>query len=297
MIERKRHKDSDYIFDILVNSLVIMATIIVLYPLYFLVIASISDPYAVNSGRVLLFPVTPNLDGYRAILRDNRIWTGYFNTIVYTAFGSLLALILTILGGYALSRKDLIGSTLVMKLMVFTMFFNGGLIPTYMVVKNLHLIDTPFTLIILGSFSAYNLVIARTFFLTKVPKEFYEAATIDGCGEGKYFTSIVLPLSKEIVAVIALFYAVGHWNSFFNALVYVNSQKLYPLQLILRDILIASQTYQPNINDPEMLIQMQKVAESIKYCVIIVSALPVLLLYPFIQRYFEKGIMIGGIKG
>lgn len=294
---RNKFFSSDHIFDIIVNLLVILATLVVLYPLYFIVIASISNPSAVNSGKVLLLPSSIGFESYLQVFRDVRIWTGYFNSVVYTIFGTLLALSMTIMGGYALSRKDLFGSTVIMKFMIFTMYFNGGLIPTYLVVKNLNLIDKPYTLIILGSFSVFNLIITRTFFLTKIPIEFFEAASLDGCGNGRFFFSIVLPLSKEVVAVIALFYAVGHWNSFFNALIYVNSQNLYPLQLILRDILISSQNIQTNLTDLDMMAEMQKVAETIKYSVIIVASLPVLILYPFLQKFFVKGIMIGGIKG
>lgn len=289
--------NNDLLFDIVVHVLVVLAAFIVAYPLYFVVIASVSDPAAVNSGGVLLFPVAPQLDGYAQILRDTRIWSGYLNTAIYTGFGTLLAVMITIPGGYALSRENLVGRRFIMKAMVFTLYFNGGLIPTYLVVKTLHLIDTRLVLIILGSFSAYYLIITRTFFASKIPEEFFEAALIDGCGQGRFFFSIVLPLSREIIAVMALFYAVLHWNSFFDALIYVNSQRLYPLQLFLRDILITSQTIQMNIQDPEMLLKMQRVAEMIKYGVIIVSSLPVLLMYPFVQRYFVTGVMIGGIKG
>ena len=184
-------------FDLVVNLLVILATLVIIYPLYFVVIASISDPAAVNSGRVLLWPVKPGLQGYRYILQDNRIWTGYLNTAFYTIFGTLFALFMTILGGYALSRKDLTGRRFVMKIIVFTMYFNGGLIPTYLVVKSLGLIDSPLVLIVLGSFSAYNLIITYSFFQTKIPIELFEAAELDGCGNGKFFAQIVLPLSKE----------------------------------------------------------------------------------------------------
>jgi putative aldouronate transport system permease protein len=293
----KRIFTFDQIFDFIVNFIVVIATILVLYPLYFVVIASVSDPAAVNSGQTLLLPHMPSLSGYKLIFEDARIWIGYKNTLIYTGFGTLLALFLTIFAGYALSRKDLVGGSIIMKLMVFTMYFNGGLIPTYLVIKNLKLTDTPYVLIILGSFSVFNLIITRTFFVSKIPKEYMEAASIDGCGNGRFFFSIVLPLSKEVIAVIALFYAVSHWNSFFSALIYVSDQKLYPLQLILRDILIGSQSLQSNTDDPSIIMEMQKIAETIKYGVIIVSTLPVLIFYPFIQRFFVKGIMIGGIKG
>lgn len=292
----RRKIREDIIFDIVTNTLLLLAVFVVLYPLYFVVLASISDPTAVNRGKMLFWPVDITFAGYKYVLRDSRIWLGYMNTIIYTTFGTLFALFLTISGGYALSRHDLPGNSFFMKMLVFTMYFSGGLIPLYMVVRGLNLIDKRMVLIILGSFSAYNTVIARTFFRSKIPYEFFEAASLDGCGNGRFFFSVVIPLSKEIIAVIALFYAVGHWNSYFNALIYINDRKLYPLQLILRELLIISQSVSSSASVDEIT-EMQKVAETIKYGVILVSSLPILLLYPFLQRFFVNGIMIGGIKG
>ncbi len=287
----------DRTFDIMVNSLAILATIITVYPIYFVFMASLSDPSAINSGEVLLFPVNPRLTAYERIIRDSRIWTGYTNTIFFTIGSVILGTVLTVLGGYALSRKDLLGRNFFMKLLVFTMYFNGGLIPTYMVIKGLGLINTSFVLILLGSFSCYNLIITRTFFLSKIPDEILEAARIDGCGNGRSFFSIVLPLSKEIVSVLVLFFAVNQWNSYFNALIYLNNQKLYPLQLVLREILIASQMIMSDGVSSEELVQMQRLAETIKYGVIIVASVPLLLIYPFLQKFFIKGVMVGSIKG
>jgi putative aldouronate transport system permease protein len=278
------------------NAMVIAAAVIVLYPLYFVVIASVSDPAAVNSGKALLWPAAPSLTGYKYIFADERIWTGYRNTAVYTFFGTLLGLFMTILGGYALSRRDLPGRGAIMKLYVFTMYFGGGLIPTYLVVRQLHLVNNPLVMIILGSFSVFNLIVTRTFFMTKIPYEFLDAASIDGCGNGRFFLSIVLPLSKEIIAVIALYYAVGHWNSFFNALIYLNQQKYYSLQLFLRDLLLTSQAVAADAMEADALVELRRIAESIKYGIIIVSSLPVMILYPFLQKYFAHGVMIGGIK-
>ena len=296
-MKRINNTTGDRVTVIIINIFLILVGIAVLYPLYFVVVASISDPAAVNSGKTLLAPVNPSLTGYRYIFKDYRILTGYQNTIIYTLFGTAFGLIITVLGGYALSRSDMPGSNIIMKLAVFTMYFSGGLVPTYMVVKGMNLINTRLVLIILGSFSVYNLIVTRTFFLSKIPPEFREAASIDGCGNGRFLISIVLPLSKEILAVIGLFYAVSDWNSFFNALIYVNDQNLYPLQLFLRDMLITTQTLVGSEMDPDAMQELQKIAETIKYGVIIVSSLPVLILYPFVQKYFVKGVMIGGIKG
>ncbi|NMA83532.1 MAG: carbohydrate ABC transporter permease [Epulopiscium sp.] len=293
---------SDTLFDFIVNLILIIILLVALYPLYFVVIASFSDPDAVNSGAMLLYPINKesgliNFQGYIRVFKDHRIWLGYYNTILYTFFGTLIGLLATTLAGYSLSRKDLVGKNLITAIFVFTMYFSGGLIPRYMVVDKLNLINTPFIMILLGSVSVYNIIIAKSFFQNTISSELQDAAFIDGCGNGLFFLKIVLPLSKSIVAVLALYYAVGHWNSFFTALIYLNNEKLYPLQLILRDILIASQMLVSDITDMESIGDAQRIAESLKYAVIIVSTLPVLIMYPFLQRYFVKGVMIGSVKG
>lgn len=275
----------------------IMITLVVLYPLFFVVIASISDPNLVANGKVLFWPKGITLEGYKYVLSDKRIYTGYYNTIRYTFFGTLIALFITIPAGYALSRRDMAGRGLIMKMLIITKYFSGGLVPTYLVVKGLHLVDTPYVLMILGSFSVFNLILCRTFFMNTLPLELQEAAEIDGCGIFRYFLSIVLPLSKSIVAIMTLYYAVGHWNSFFNGLIYVTDNKLYPLQLILRDILITGQMVDPSTMDPESFELMKQIARTIKYSVIIISSVPVLALYPFVQKHFVKGVMIGSVKG
>lgn len=287
----------DLIFLTIVHFTVLVISVVILYALWFVVIASISNPNLVASGEVLFWPKGVTFEGYKYILRDKRIWTGYRNTILYTTVGTLLGLFITIPAGYALSRKDVVGRSIIMKLLFFTKFFSGGLIPTYLVVKRLHLVDTPYVLMILGSFSVFNLILCRTFFINTLPQELQEAAEIDGCSIFQYFIKIVLPLSKAIIAIMALYYAVGHWNAFFNGLIYVTNNKLYPLQVILRDILISGQSVDPSIIDPESLDLMKQIARTIKYGVIIVSSLPVLIMYPFVQKYFVKGVMIGSVKG
>lgn len=292
-----KNNPSDSLFTFGVYALVITITILILYPLMFVVIASISDPNLVASGQVLFWPKGITFEGYKYILDDKRIWTGYYNTIRYTFFGTLLALFITIPAGYALSRQDMAGRSFIMKLLIVTKYFSGGLIPTYLVVKNLHLVNTPYVLMILGSFSVFNLILCRTFFINTLPMELQEAAEIDGCGIFQYFVSVVVPLSKSIIAIMVLYYAVGHWNSFFNGLVYVTDQKLYPLQLILRDILITGQSVDPSTMDPDSYEVMKQIARTIKYGVIIISSLPVLCLYPFVQKHFVKGMMVGSVKG
>jgi len=287
----------DLVFLVVVYASVIALSVMILYPLWFVVIASISNPDMVATGRVLLLPKKITLEGFKYILRDRRIWLGYYNTVRYTGVGTLLALFITIPAGYALSRRDMMGRGLIMKLLIITKYFSGGLIPTYLVVKSLRLVNTPYVLMILGSFSVFNLILCRTYFANTMPLELQEAAEIDGCSIFQYFMKVVLPLSKSIIAIMVLYYAVGHWNAFFNGLIYVTDNKLYPLQLILRDILIGGQSVDPTVTDPEALEMMRQIARTIKYGVIIVSSLPVLILYPFVQKYFVKGIMVGSVKG
>ena len=287
----------DLIFLVIVHGSVILLSAVILYALWFVVIASISDPNLVASAEVLFLPRGITWEGYKYILRDKRIWTGYFNTIRYAGVGTIFALFITIPAGYALSRQDMVGRSLIMKLLLFTKYFSGGLIPTYLVVKGLHLVDTPYVLMILGSFSVFNLILCRTFFINTMPMELQEAAEIDGCNIFQYFIQIVIPLSKAIIAIMALYYAVGHWNSFFNGLIYVTDNRLYPLQVILRDILISGQSVDPTTTDPDALEMMKQIARTIKYGVIIVSSLPVLVMYPFVQKYFVRGVMIGSVKG
>ena len=297
MKKLKKMSKSDIVFLFIVYATVILISVVILYPLWFVIIASISDPNLVATGEVLLLPKGITFEGFKYIFRDPRIWSGYYNTIRYTVVGTMLALFITIPAGYALSRTDMKGRGIIMKLLIVTKYFSGGLIPTYLVVDALGLVNTPYVLMILGSFSVFNLILCRTYFLNTMPVELQEAAEIDGCGIFQYFMKIVIPLSKSIIAIMVLYYAVGHWNSFFNGLVYVTDSDLYPLQLILRDILITGQSVDPSTVDPESLELMKQIARTIQYGVIIVSSLPVLVLYPFVQKHFVKGVMIGSVKG
>ena len=297
MKKLKKMSKSDIVFLFIVYATVILISVVILYPLWFVIIASISDPNLVATGEVLLLPKGITFEGFKYIFRDPRIWSGYYNTIRYTVVGTMLALFITVPAGYALSRTDMMGRGLIMKLLIVTKYFSGGLIPTYLVVKSLGLVNTPYVLMILGSFSVFNLILCRTYFLNTMPIELQEAAESDGCGIFQYFMKIVIPLSKSIIAIMVLYYAVGHWNSFFNGLIYVTDSDLYPLQLILRDILITGQSVDPATVDPESLELMKQIARTIQYGVIIVSSLPVLVLYPFVQKHFVKGVMIGSVKG
>lgn len=290
----------DQLFNLIIYFLLTLIFIIVFYPLYFVVVASFSDPTYVNAGYFLLYPKGFTVIGYERVFSDNRIWTGYINTIIYTVLGTGLGLISTIMAGYALSRKDLVGRNVFMGLFVFTMYFSGGLIPLYMVVKGLNLENTRILMIILTSVSVYNIIIARSFFSSTIPVEIQEAAFIDGCGNARFFFSIVIPLSHAITAVIALYLAVGYWNAYFNAMIFLTDRELFPLQIYLREILLTAKTAEATPTtgqDAESIALMEKMVEVIKYGVIVISTLPILCMYPFLQKYFIKGVMIGAIKG
>nr|WP_263326313.1 carbohydrate ABC transporter permease [Neobacillus sp. Marseille-Q6967] len=292
-----RRSKEDKVFDIINVFLVAIILTLVIYPLYFIVIASFSDPNMIYEGKVWFIPKELTLEGYERIFRDSKIWLGYKNSIIYTVVGTIVNVSFTLMAAYALSRKDLYGRNVIMFLFLMTMFFSGGLIPTYLVVKNLGLLNTMWALILPKAVAVWNVIVAKTFFESSIPNELLEAARIDGCSDAKFFSKIVLPLSKPIVAVMVLFYAVGHWNSYFDALIYLNNENLYPLQLILRNILIQNQASTMMISDLDSLAAKQRVSELIKYGVIIVASIPLLIIYPFVQKYFVKGVMIGGIKG
>lgn len=287
----------DAVFDTVSTILLVGALLVVLYPLYFVLIASVSDATSISTGRVILLPQNVSWVGYQRILQDTRIWSGYCNSIIYTLGSTLIGVITTVMAGYSFSRSDLVGRKALMMIYVFTMYFSGGLIPTYLVVKQLGLISSPWIVILLGSVSVYNIIIARSFFSNSIPPELFEAASIDGCGNGRFFLSIVVPLSKAIIAVLALYYAVAQWNGYFNALVYLNKQEQYPLQLILREILISSQMVHADVTDLDAIQEMQRIAATVKYGVIVVASVPMLAIYPLVQKYFIKGVMIGSVKG
>lgn len=291
----------DKIFMTVLYVVLAFVLIVVIYPLLFVVFASMSDPQYVNSGALLLYPKGFNLLGYQQVFRDQRILIGYGNTIYYTVFGTILAVAVNMMGGYALSRDDLPGRGIVMALFVFTMYFGGGMIPFYLIVRNLHLTNTRTILVLLGGTSVYNMIIARSFFISTIPRELQEAAEIDGCGTGRFFFSIVMPLSKAITAVIVLYCAVGQWNAYFNALIFISDRDKFPLQIFLREILLTAKTYESadvlSTLSGDDLARMQRMSEVTKYGVIVVSTLPIIALYPFLQKYFVKGVMIGSLKG
>jgi multiple sugar transport system permease protein/putative aldouronate transport system permease protein len=288
---------SDITFYTVITVILTAFFLIVLYPCIFVISASFSSGSAVQAGRVILFPVDVSLEGYKTVFNTGNIWTGFRNSILYTFFGTLINIIMTMTAAYGLSRTDVPGRNGFMLLFTFTMFFNGGMIPTYMLIRNLHMLNTPWALIIPGAIGVYNMIIARTFIQNSIPGELLDAAKIDGCTDIGYYVRIVLPLSKAIIAVLVLFYGVGHWNAYFNPMIYLNTKSLYPLTIFLRDILMATQIDPSTISDPEAQLRLAEAAAVIKYALIVVTLIPVIIIYPFVQKYFVKGVMIGSVKG
>ncbi|MGO4537860.1 carbohydrate ABC transporter permease [Paenibacillus sp. 2TAB19] len=285
-------------FDAAVIVLGLFVFLIVAYPLYFVIIASVSDSTLVATGKVTLFPKGFSMFGYNEIMGDSRVWTGYKNTILYTTLGTFVNLLFTLPAAYVLSRKEFRARRVLMLVFVITMFFSGGLIPTYLLMKGLHMTNTMWVFIFPFCVNVYNLIITRTFFESSIPKELYEAAAMDGCSHFGFFMKVALPLSKAVISVIGLYYLVAHWNDFFTALIYVRSNTLQPLQIVLRDILLSNQVFSGGAGAGGASGgYAQKYADQIKYGVIIVSTLPILFVYPFIQKYFEQGVMIGSVKG
>jgi putative aldouronate transport system permease protein len=269
---------------------------LILFPLLYIVSSSFSSPLAVSSGQVVLWPVDFSTRGYEVALSNPQIITGYGNSLFYTFFGTIISVTLTVAIAYPLSKKTFFGRNIIMGFLVLTMLFNGGLIPTYLVVKALGMLDTRWALLIPAAIGVWQVIIARTFFQTNIPDELAEAAELDGCGDLRFLWSVVLPLSKPIIAVLALMYAIYQWNSYFDALIYLKSPDLYPLQLILRSILILNTTSSGSM-DAKTMLERQQLADLLKYSLIVISSLPVLIIYPFVSRYFTKGILIGAVKG
>lgn len=288
----------DRIFDWVCNVFLFLFVIAVAYPIWFVLMASFSDPTYVNNGSFLLYPKGFTIEGYELVFRNEKIWISYLNTIIYTVGGTLIGVTIVLLAGYAFSRKDLIGASTIMKLFIFTMYFSGGTIPLYLVIQKLGLLDTRLILIVLGSVSVYNIIVVRSFMVSNIPDELHDAAIIDGCGNGKFFFQIVLPLSKAVAAVMVLYIAVGYWNSYFNAMMYMSDGLKQPLQVYLREVLIMGSSIAGDVEmDPEELNKLQEMVMSLKYAIIVVATAPILCVYPFIQKYFVKGVMVGSVKG
>ncbi len=302
---RTMPRGGDLVFVIVNSTLLILAFIIILYPLLFVISASFSDPNAVGSGEMILLPVDPSLRAYTFILSYAEIWTGYANTIFYTFFGTLVNLALTIPCAYALSRRDCPLRGLIMTLFMITMYFSGGLIPGYLNIKDLGLLNTRWVMLISGGVSTYNLIVARTFFANTIPWELHEAAFLDGCSDLKMLLKIIIPLSSPIIVVLMLYYGVGHWNSYFGAMIYLSDRSKYPLQIFLREILTIGKFAEAafasgdamSAEDAAALLKQVDTANMIKYAVIVVATAPMMAIYPWLQKYFAKGVMIGSVKG
>ncbi|MCU6798318.1 MULTISPECIES: carbohydrate ABC transporter permease [Paenibacillus] len=287
----------DRLFNVVNYTILSLFFLAVLYPLVYIVSASFSSTDAVISGRVWLWPVEPGIKGYKAVFEYKAIWTGFGNSLFYTAIGTIINVALTIAAAYPLSRKDFIGRNAIMFIFVFTIMFSGGIIPNYLLVKDLGILDTRWAMLLPAALSVFNVIIARTYFQTTLPSEMLEAAQVDGCTDWKFLWKIVIPLSGPIIAVLALFYAVSHWNTYFSALLYLKERSLYPIQIVLRTILIQNQIDPSMVTSEEDLIARQGLADLLKYSLIVVATAPMLIVYPFVQRHFVKGVMIGSIKG
>ena len=287
---------SDKIYYVIVYAIICLLTLLVLYPLIYVVSASFSSGRSITSGKVLLFPVEFSTYGYVSVFNYKSIWVGYRNTIFYTVAGTLINVVVTLLCAYPLSRKGLRGRGIFTFLFSFTMIFSGGMIPHYLLMRELKILNTVWAMLLPGAMSVYNMVVTRTFLQNSIPGDLLEAAKIDGCSDAQFFFKIVLPLSKAIIAVISLYYAVAHWNAYFNAFLYLNSKDLYPLQIYLRQVLVLGDI-DAEMADEEMLLQLQNLRDVLKYAIIVISSAPLLCAYPFVQKYFVRGVMIGSLKG
>lgn len=294
-----RDSRGDRIFSVINYCLLTIFAVLALYPLIYAFSASISDPIAVNSGKMVLWPIGVNIEGYKAIFENDWLLTGYANSIFYTVVGTILNVLVTFMASYSLSRKDMFGHGVITFFMVFTMWFGGGLIPTFLVVKSLGLINTRYVLLILGLVSVYNCIICRSFISSSIPYELQEAARIDGCNDFQIVWRIIFPLSGPVLAILALYYALGHWNGYFNALMYIDDRALQPLQIFLREILVQNKRIDMNADAEELEAMMARVqmAQTMKYALIVVASVPMLIIYPFVQKFFVKGVMIGSVKG
>lgn len=296
-VKKAKHTVSDKRFEIILILILGVIGAAIAYPLVYVLSSSFSSPSAVMSGKVWLLPVDFSLDGYRAIFKNNQVLIGYRNSLFYMVVGTFINVVMTLLAAYPLSRTDLPGQGPIMLIFTFTMIFSGGMIPTYLVIKDLHMLNTVWSMMIPGAISVNNMIITRTFIRNSIPQEMLEAAKIDGCNDIQYFFSMVLRLSGSVIAVITLYYAIAHWNAYFNAFMYLSDQKLYPLQLFLRDILISNKVDASMVMVDDAQAAKEGLSELLKYSLIVVAILPVMIIYPFVQKHFVKGVMIGSVKG
>ena len=296
-IHKRKINLNDRIFNVVVAFLVIFLTIAVLYPIVFIISASFSSSTAVAQGRVWILPVEISLKAYEAVFDYRDLWLGYRNTIFYVIAGTVLNVAMTLICAYPMARKNLWGRKTFSFFLTFTMLFSGGMIPSYILVKNLGMVDTVWAMLLPSAMSVYNMIVARTYIESNIPIELLESSKIDGCNDIQFFFRMVLPLSKAIIAVLALWYAVGHWNSYFSAFLYLTDKNLYPLQIFLKEILVQSQIDTEVISDVAEALEMQNLKLLLKYAIIVVSTVPLFAFYPFVQKHFVKGVTIGSVKG
>jgi putative aldouronate transport system permease protein len=294
---RIRESKGDKVFLAFIYAFLSIVLLMIFYPLLYIVSASFSSPQAVMSGRVWLFPVEPTLLGYKTVFEHSQVVVGYFNSAFYTVFGTILNVVLTVMLAYPLSKKNFYGRNVIMMILVVTILFEGGLIPYYLTVKSIGILDTRWAMILPQAMAVWQVIIARTFFQTTIPEELSEAAELDGCSNFGFMWRIVLPLSQPIIAVLVLMYAVGHWNAYFDALIFLRSQELFPLQIVLRNILILNTVDTTAMKDASEMIAREGLRDLLKFSLIVVASAPVLAIYPFVQKHFVKGIMIGSLKG
>ena len=287
----------DKVFNVTITIITFIFIILCAYPLIYVVSASFSDPMDIFAGKVWLLPSSPTLKGYKTVFDYPDVWTGYGNSVFYTVFGTLINVFMTVLAAYPLSRKDLKYRKPIIMLFTFTMLFNAGMIPNYLLIRDLHLLNTRWALLLPGAISVYNMIIVRTFFMSNIPDELLESARLDGCSDFRFLLNIVLPLSGAVIAVITLYYAVGHWNQYFNAVLYLTDKNTYPLQVFLRNILLENSINDLSAGSVANESERTYLNELLKYSLIVVASAPLLAVYPFIQKYFVKGVMIGAVKG
>jgi multiple sugar transport system permease protein/putative aldouronate transport system permease protein len=291
------HSKGDRAFYAINDFFLLLALLVVLYPIVYILSSSFSSGSAVSTGRVVLWPVDFSLEGYKTTFAYPTIVTGFRNTFFYMITGTVINLFMTVLAAYPLSRSKMKGRGLIMFLFTFTMIFSGGLIPDYMLMQRLHLVNTRWAMLIPGAIGVFNLIICRTFFQSNIPEELYESASIDGCNHFRFLRSVVIPLSKPILAVLTLYYAVGHWNAYFNAFIYLSDRSKFPLQIVLREILVMNQVDPSAVFDPELEASRYGLADLLKYSLIVVSTVPFMVAYPFVAKHFVKGALSGAIKG
>lgn len=295
--KKSRRSGADQRLEAVLTLIMLIIGVIMAYPLLIVVSTSFSSAAAVTSGKVWLLPVEFSLEGYKAVFRTNDVLIGYRNSLFYMVAGTIINIFMTLLAAYPLSRDDLAGQGFFMKLFTFTMLFGGGMIPNYILLKDLGMLNTVWSMIIPGAISVYNMIITRTFIRTNIPKEMLEAAQIDGCSDIQYLIKMVVPLSGSVIAVITLYYAIAHWNAYFNAFMYLTEKELYPLQIFLKNILVSNQMQTDMLVDDVQVQAIEGLAEVLKYSLIVVAVVPVMIIYPFVQKHFVKGVMIGAVKG